>query len=123
VQKFNEAKEWKLEKFEQLHNKIEDKKEANEIINAIKICDPAVGSGHFLVSALNEIIAIKAELGILADYNGLRIGGYEVKIQNDELIITYNDNTEIFGYSVTQHSANREIQRLQKTIFHEKEII
>ena len=30
-------------------------KEANEIINTIKICDPAVGSGHFLVSALNEI--------------------------------------------------------------------
>lgn len=27
--------------------KIEDKQEANQIINSIKICDPAVGSGHF----------------------------------------------------------------------------
>jgi len=35
--------------------KIEDKKEANLIINKIKNCDPAVGSGHFLVSALQAL--------------------------------------------------------------------
>ena len=46
------------------------KKEANNIINSLKICDPAVGSGHFLVSALNEIIAIKSELQILLDRTG-----------------------------------------------------
>ncbi|NBB76739.1 MAG: DUF559 domain-containing protein, partial [Bacteroidetes bacterium] len=34
--------------------------EANAIINSITICDPAVGSGHFLVSCLNELIAIKS---------------------------------------------------------------
>ena len=38
------------------------REEANKIINELKICDPAVGSGHFLVSCLNEIIAIKADL-------------------------------------------------------------
>ncbi len=46
------------------------KKEADEIINSLKICDPAVGSGHFLVSALNEMIAIKSELKILLDRQG-----------------------------------------------------
>jgi hypothetical protein len=89
----------------------------------LKICDPAVGSGHFLVSALNEVIAIKAELGILADKEGLRLTGYEVKIENDELIVTYNDDTEIFEYSVTSNSIAKETQRVQKTLFHEKESI
>lgn len=46
------------------------KEQANDLINSLKICDPAVGSGHFLVSALNEIIAIKSELKILRDREG-----------------------------------------------------
>jgi type II restriction/modification system DNA methylase subunit YeeA len=58
VQKFNEVKNWNCQNFIDLYNKIDDKKEANAIVNSLKICDPAVGSGHFLVSALNEIIAI-----------------------------------------------------------------
>ncbi|MFT6880693.1 MAG: adenine-specific DNA-methyltransferase [Arcticibacterium sp.] len=65
VQKFNEAKDWSCENLDELYNKIEDRSEANVIINSLKICDPAVGSGHFLVSALNEIISIKNDLKIL----------------------------------------------------------
>ncbi|MBS3992567.1 MAG: type II restriction endonuclease, partial [Bacteroidetes bacterium] len=48
VQKFNEAKKWNCNNIEELYDKIEDRKEANQIVNSIKICDPAVGSGHFL---------------------------------------------------------------------------
>ena len=59
VQKFNETKNWKCQDLNELYNKIDDTKEANAIVNSIKICDPAVGSGHFLVSALNEMIAVK----------------------------------------------------------------
>ena len=59
VQKFNDVKGWKCETISDIYNEIEDIKEANRIINSLRICDPAVGSGHFLVSALNEIIAIK----------------------------------------------------------------
>jgi adenine-specific DNA-methyltransferase len=62
VQKFNEAKKWSCTTLEELYDKIEDRKEANKIVNSIKICDPAVGSGHFLVSALNEMIAVKNEM-------------------------------------------------------------
>src|SRR5690606_15256403 len=71
VQKFNEVKNWNLQNFNELKeslneeikiNRKEARKEANEIINSIKICDPAVGSGHFLVSALNEFISLKSEL-------------------------------------------------------------
>ncbi|MFA5462809.1 MAG: class I SAM-dependent DNA methyltransferase, partial [Dysgonamonadaceae bacterium] len=65
VQKFNEAKKWDCKDLTDIYNKIDNIKEANDIVNSIKICDPAVGSGHFLVSALNEIIAIKNDLKIL----------------------------------------------------------
>jgi adenine-specific DNA-methyltransferase len=70
VQKFNETKNWKCKDLDELYNKIEDAKEANEIVNSLKICDPAVGSGHFLVSALNEMIAVKNDLRILQDRDG-----------------------------------------------------
>jgi hypothetical protein len=129
LEKFNRAYKIDCETFEDLKNfitgrfKTKDILEFNALINELKICDPAVGSGHFLVSALNEIIAIKAELGILADKDGLRLTGYEAKIENDEFIITYNDNTEIYQYTVTNSSINKDIQRVQETIFHEKEII
>lgn len=129
VQKFNEKYKIDCESFDDLKNfvsgrfKAKDILEFNTVINELKICDPAVGSGHFLVSALNEVIAIKAELGILADKDGIRLTGYEVKVENDELIITYNDNTEIFEYSVTGSSIAKETQRVQKTLFHEKESI
>lgn len=117
VQKFNEAKGWKLETFDQLYDKIDDKKEANEIINSLKICDPAVGSGHFLVSALNEIIAIKSELKILLDREGKTLRDYEVTIENDELIV--ESEGDPFQYAI----GNKEKQRVQETLFHEKQTI
>ena len=94
------------------------KKEANEIINSLKICDPAVGSGHFLVSALNEMIAIKSELKILLDRQGKTLRDYVVKVVNDELIVTDDDN-QLFEY----HFQNQESQRVQETLFHEKQTI
>jgi hypothetical protein len=72
IQKFNEEKGWECQDFNDLYNKIEDLKEANQIINSLKICDPAVGSGHFLVSAMNEIISVKNDLKILSDREGKR---------------------------------------------------
>ncbi|MDZ7650277.1 MAG: Eco57I restriction-modification methylase domain-containing protein [Cytophagales bacterium] len=116
VQKFNEAKKWKLSTFEQIYNKLEDVKEANNIINSLKICDPAVGSGHFLVSALNEIIAIKSELGILTDRKGNRLRDYAVEVVNDELIVSTGHN-EFFEYK----PGNKESQRVQEALFHEKQ--
>lgn len=117
VQKFNAHKGWKLETFDQLYDKIDDKREANGIINSLKICDPAVGSGHFLVSALNEIIAIKSELKILLDREGKTLRDYEVTIENDELIV--ESEGELFQYAI----GNKEKQRVQETLFHEKQTI
>jgi hypothetical protein len=118
IQKFNETKGWACENLDDLYDKIDDRQEANAIINSIKICDPAVGSGHFLVSALNEMIAIKCDLKILQDRNGRRLKEYHVEVENDELAVT-DEEGELFEY----HPGNRESQRIQETLFHEKQTI
>ncbi len=76
-----------------------------------------MGSGHFLVSALNEIIAIKNELGILVDKEGLQLKT-DVEVVNDELMITDED-----GIPFSYNPNNKESQRIQETMFHEKQTI
>jgi hypothetical protein len=126
VQKFNETKKWNCNDIEELYDKIEDRKEANKIVNSIKICDPAVGSGHFLVSALNEMIAVKNDLKILQDRDGKRLKEYQVEVVNDELIVT-DEEGELFEYNPTNSSTGSlirsESQRIQETLFHEKQTI
>lgn len=92
--------------------------EANKLINSLKICDPAVGSGHFLVSALNEMLAIKNDLKILQDRDGKLLHRYDVTVENDEIIIVDEDGN-LFQYN----PAHKESQRVQETIFHEKQHI
>ena len=118
LQRFNDIKGWQCDTIDSLYNKIDDKKDANKIINSLHICDPAVGSGHFLVSALNEMIAIKSELKILQDATGKSLRDYHVEVVNDELIITDEDG-RLFDYNFQ----NKESQRIQETFFHEKESI
>jgi adenine-specific DNA-methyltransferase len=118
VQKFNELKNWNCTNLEDLYDKIEDRTEANAIVNSIKICDPAVGSGHFLVSALNEMIAIKNDLKILQDRDFKRLKEYQVEVVNDELVVTDEDGG-LFEYNPN----NKESQRIQETLFHEKQTI
>ena len=118
IQKFNNIKGWNCETIDDLYDQIEDKKAANDLINSLKICDPAVGSGHFLVSALNEIIAIKSELKILLDRQGKRLKEYSFEVANDELIVIDEDGL-LFEYN----PKNQESQRVQETLFHEKQTI
>jgi hypothetical protein len=130
VQKFNDTWKWNCNDFGELKEDLFEeikagaksreniKKEANEIINSLHICDPAVGSGHFLVSALNELIAVKSELRILTDRAGQPLSGYTVEIANDELIIA-NPDDELFEY----RPGNKESQRVQETLFHEKQTL
>ena len=128
VQKFNSEKGWGVNDFDELKENIgnsrEDREEVNRIINSIKICDPAVGSGHFLVSALNEMIALKSELRVLSYRDGSRIKYYHAKVENDELIIEDAEEGSIFEY----HLSRNEIpitkkQKLQEALFHEKQTI
>ena len=127
VQKFNERYKIDCDTLDDLKNfvtrKFKTKEileflEFNKLINELTICDPAVGSGHFLVSALNEIITIKSELGILADREGRLLRGFSAEVVNDELIVS-NPEEEFFEYKL----GNQESQRVQEALFHEKESI
>ena len=124
VQKFNEIKGWHLKNFDELKDHIdpfnkEAREEANAIINQIRICDPSVGSGHYLVSALNEFIAMKSDLKILQDEHKNRIH-HQIKIENDELLVyEADDNERFFRYN----PKNTESQIVQKTLFNEKKTI
>ena len=127
VQKFNEVKGWSCENIQDLcedlggyikgTDRVVRRNEANGIVNRLKICDPAVGSGHFLVSALNEMIAIKQYLGILQDRHGESLSKYEIEVVNDKLKVTLDN--KLFAYN----PKNKESQRVQETLFHEKQTI
>lgn len=128
VQKFNDHLKTSYKDFNDLKKEIdidaEGRKKANHIINSLKICDPAVGSGHFLVSALNEIIAVKSELKVLSYRDGSRIQQYKVEIENDELIVTNVETDEIFDYHLSDKgNIIDELQKVQEALFHEKETI
>lgn len=123
VQKFKDKYGWEVSSIEDLKNYLIDKRstkhiiEFNELVNTLRVCDPAVGSGHFLVSVLNEILSIKFELGILANKNGVRIEDVTLEVLNDNLTIT--EKGDYFRYDPND---NRSIA-IQKTLFHEKQTI
>ena len=123
VQKFNEEKGWNCKNLENVADKIADMDgenrvaEANRIFDTIRVADVAVGSGHFLVSALNRLLAVKSELNILCDANGKRIRRTDLvlKVDNDELSVL-DDEGEPFEY----RPGNPERQRIQEALFNEK---
>lgn len=136
VQKFNEAYEdWNCDSIDDVAGKISRHEvpydKANEVVNSITICDPAVGSGHFLVSALNELIAIKSDLRIFVDEDNHRIRDVEISVDNDELSISvgqdpffeYRVHSEWKENGTIERTVGPDTQRLQKALFREKNIL
>ncbi|GAA7294299.1 class I SAM-dependent DNA methyltransferase [Helicobacter pylori] len=96
----------------------EDKrKEYLQVFLALRICDPAVGSGHFLVSALNEMVRIAYELGLIAS-----LYRHSLRLENDEIIIQHTQTGEIFNYK-KPHSENDPHHHIQKELFELKKSI
>ena len=119
LDKFNAKYNWTCRSVDDLQNdlrrnKIEDD-EAIEVINSLRICDPAVGSGHFLVSALNELVYLKYDLNLLKEHRQGRLFEYTLKIENDELVV-YDRNGDLFHYNKNDEKS----QRAQETLFNEK---
>lgn len=94
-------------------------RQVSDAINEVRVLDPAVGSGHFLVSALNRLIAIKAELGVLLDEDNqpltllCNIGVNE----DDELEIKLGSQYFFYKKGVDLPT------RIQKALFREKAAI
>jgi adenine-specific DNA-methyltransferase len=130
IQKFNEANNWQCNTFEDLQESIdytdkEKRQQANNLINSLTVCDIAVGSGHFLVSALNELISIKQDLKILQyRHNAQWVRDYSIEIVNDELILLDIETEQLFEYKLNQQgNIKPELQAMQETLFHEKETL
>ncbi|WP_100958115.1 class I SAM-dependent DNA methyltransferase [Helicobacter pylori] len=125
LDKFNQKYNIECEKLEELKNYLkndsykEDKrKEYLQFLLTLRVCDPAVGSGHFLVSALNEMVWIAYELGLIAS---LPLGA-TLELENDEIIIHHTPTGEIFNYT-KPHSENDPHHQIQKELFELKKSI
>ncbi|GAA8532735.1 hypothetical protein oki1106_14480 [Helicobacter pylori] len=123
LDKFNAIYQWDCKDLEALKGKIdrnfsnEKAKEYLQLLLTLRICDPAVGSGHFLVSALNEMVWIAYELGLIAS-----LYRYDLKLENDEIIIHYTPTGEIFNYKKPD-SENDPHHQIQKELFELKKSI
>lgn len=121
--KFNAIYQWDCENLKALKGEIdrnfsnEKAKEYLQLLLTLRVCDPAVGSGHFLVSALNEMVWIVYELGLITSLHR-----YDLKLENDEIIIHHAQTGEIFNYK-KPHSENDPHHHIQKELFELKKSI
>ncbi|MFK0408535.1 class I SAM-dependent DNA methyltransferase [Campylobacter coli] len=92
----------------------EDKKAQKDLLNSIKICDPAVGSGHFLVSALNVMLSIYDELNLFDEE-------FYLEVQNDEILITGRKG-EFIEYKRPSTPKDK-AHLIQQELFHTKKDI
>ncbi|GAA7545561.1 class I SAM-dependent DNA methyltransferase [Helicobacter pylori] len=122
LDKFNAIYEWECKDLEALRGKIDRNfsnqkaKEYLQVLLALCVCDPAVGSGHFLVSVLNEMVRITYELGLIAS-----LYRHSLRLENDEIII-HTPTNEVFTYT-KPHSENDPHHQIQKELFELKKSI
>ncbi|UOR86193.1 Eco57I restriction-modification methylase domain-containing protein [Helicobacter pylori] len=122
LDKFNQKYNIECENLKELKNYLknsykEDKcKEYLQVLLALRICDPAVGSGHFLVSALNEMVRIAYELGLIAS---LPLDA-TLELENDEILIKFSNKPFIYTRPSSEkeqsHQIQKELFELKKSI-------
>ncbi|MGN8476802.1 DUF7149 domain-containing protein [Helicobacter pylori] len=125
LDKFNQTYNIECENLTELRNYFKDnysykegkRKEYLNTLLTLRICDPAVGSGHFLVSALNEMVWVAYKLGLIAS-----LYRHKLKLENDEIIIHYTPTGEIFNYKKPD-SENDPHHHIQKELFNLKKDI
>ncbi|GAA7239301.1 class I SAM-dependent DNA methyltransferase [Helicobacter pylori] len=122
LDKFNQKYNIECEDLKELKNYLknsykEDKrKEYLQVLLALRICDPAVGSGHFLVSALNEMVRIAYELGLITS---LPLDA-TLELENDEILIKISNKPFIYTRPSSEkeqsHHIQKELFELKKSI-------
>ncbi|GAA8922643.1 class I SAM-dependent DNA methyltransferase [Helicobacter pylori] len=124
LDKFNQTYNIECENLTELKNYFKDnysykedkRKEYLNTLLTLRICDPAVGSGHFLVSALNEMVLIAYKLGLVAS-----LYRCDLRLENDEIIIHMPED-KVFKYTIP-HSENDPHHQIQKELFELKKDI
>ena len=121
LEKYNSSYGWDCQTLEELRENMDrnfqqQKESYRKTFFSIRICDPAVGSGHFLVSALNQMILIAYKLGLIP----LRP---LLELENDEIVIYIDkDKNEIFQYTQPIH-ADDDYHKIQQSLFNLKKSI
>lgn len=113
VARFNQQFGWHCTDVQALREQLEQVglAEATAVFDSLRLVDPAMGSGRYLVSALNELIALKAELDLLADAKGRPLSHYTLTVANDELLVT-NADGEVATDGLVHEAIGRERQRM-----------
>jgi len=120
LQRFNDTIGGNYTNLTALSYKISDNiAEANETANSLRLCDPAMGSGYFLVTLLNQFIAIKSQLGILADTEGNPLFQYKVSVKDNELVVFDKKQFKIHTFE----ASDPESKRIQDSLQKEKRLI
>lgn len=96
--------------------------ELNNRIDSLRICDPAVGSGHFLVSALNELLIIKCSLSLTFNKNNEYISIF-CKYDKYRELEFFKDKDFREKIKYRKHNSSYDYQREQETLFHIKKVI
>ncbi len=113
LDKFNQKYNIECEKLKELKNYLKNsykenkRKEYLQLLLTLRICDPAVGSGHFLVSALNEMVWIAYELGLITS---LPLDA-TLELENDEILIKISNKSFIYTRPSSEKEQSHQIQK------------
>ncbi len=127
LEKFNaQNPQWNARTLEDIEDEIrQEKRNATEsrtkikekyikLLESIRICDPSVGSGHFLVSALSEMVSVYYRLGLL------EIDCEDLRILDDEIYLTKGSKNFTYqrpeGEQDKNHQIQKELFELKKSI-------
>ncbi|GAA8114989.1 class I SAM-dependent DNA methyltransferase [Helicobacter pylori] len=122
LDKFNQTYNIECENLTELRNYFKNsykegkRKEYLQLLLTLRVCDPAVGSGHFLVSALNEMVWIAYELGLITS---LPLDA-TLELENDEILIKISNKPFIYKHPSSEkeqsHQIQKELFELKKSI-------
>ncbi len=115
LNRLNRANGWHCTNIDQLSELIDDRDEARAILDSLRICDPAVGSGHLLVSALNELLALKVHLGLLNACDLEALSACRIDVTADRLCVTHAN-----GEPLTHERDGEAIRKIEAALFRVK---
>ncbi|MCP3725434.1 BREX-1 system adenine-specific DNA-methyltransferase PglX [Paraburkholderia sp. CNPSo 3272] len=119
LNRLNRARGWHCTNIDQLSEligeSIENRDEARAILDSLRICDPAVGSGHLLVSALNELLALKVRLGLLNAQDREALGACRIGVTADRLCVTHAN-----GEPLSRERDGTTIREIEAALFRGK---
>ena len=78
-----------------------------------------MGSGFFLIQLLNEMIAVKSQLGILSDRDGNPLFPYRILVHDGKLVVRDKRRSE----TIELTADTPECRRIQDTLMKEKQTL